>query len=92
MHNFKVCAQDIFTFHRLSVFTISFTGISQVLMEILKRPVPSYLLVKWLLYRVFNLKVVSSSPSVCFFFVFFLLPLFDSFNIIYYRCTTTFEE
>ena len=30
---------------------------------------------------------MSSSPSVCFF-----SSLFDSFNFIYYRCTTTFEE
>ena len=27
VHNFTVSAQDIFTFHRLSVFTVSFTGI-----------------------------------------------------------------
>ena len=32
-HNFKICAQDIFTFRRLSVFTVSFTGILQVLMR-----------------------------------------------------------
>ena len=31
VHNFTVSAQDIFTFRRLSVFTVSFTGISQVL-------------------------------------------------------------
>ena len=42
MHNFKVSAQDIFTFRRLSVFTVSFTGILQVLMQIMKRFVPSY--------------------------------------------------
>ena len=28
VHNFTVSAQDIFTFRRLSVFTVSFTGIS----------------------------------------------------------------
>ena len=28
------------------------------------------------------------STCLCVFF----LPLFDSFNFIYYRCTTTFEE
>ena len=27
MHNFTVSAQDIFTYRRLSVFTVSFTGI-----------------------------------------------------------------
>ena len=27
VHNFTVSAQDIFTFRRLSVFTVSFTGI-----------------------------------------------------------------
>ena len=30
MHNFTVSAQDIFTFCRLSVFTVSFTGDLQV--------------------------------------------------------------
>ena len=42
VHNFTVSAQDIFTFRRLSVFTVSFTGILQVLMQIMKRLVPSY--------------------------------------------------
>ena len=42
MHNFTVSAQDISTLRRLSVFTVSFTGIVQVLMQIMKRFVPSY--------------------------------------------------
>ena len=42
VHNFTVSAQDSFTFRRLSVFTVSFTGILQVLMQIMKRFVPSY--------------------------------------------------
>ena len=42
VHNFTVGAQDNFTFRRLSVFTASFTGILQVLMQIMKRFVPSY--------------------------------------------------
>ena len=33
VHNFTVSAQDIFTFRRLSVFTVSFTGILQVLIR-----------------------------------------------------------
>ena len=33
VHNFMVSAQDIFTFRRLSAFTVSFTGILQVLMR-----------------------------------------------------------
>ena len=37
VHNFTVCAQDIITFRRLSVFTVSFTRILQVLMQIMKR-------------------------------------------------------
>ena len=37
VHNFKVSAQDIFTFRRLSVFTVSLTRILQVLMQIMKR-------------------------------------------------------
>ena len=31
VHNFTVSAQDIHTFRRLSVFTLSFTGILQLL-------------------------------------------------------------
>ena len=42
VHNFTVSAQNIFTFRRLSVFTVSFTGILQLLMQIIKRIVPSY--------------------------------------------------
>ena len=42
MHNFTVSAQDIFSFRRHSVLTVSFTGILQVLMQIMKRFVPSY--------------------------------------------------
>ena len=42
VHNFTVSAQDIFIFRRLSVFTVSFTGILQLLMRIMKGFVPSY--------------------------------------------------
>ena len=34
VHNFMVSAQDICIFRRLSVFTLTFTGILQVLMRI----------------------------------------------------------
>ena len=37
VHNFTVSAQDIFTFCGLSVFTVNFTGILQLLMQIMKR-------------------------------------------------------
>ena len=37
VHNFTVRAQDIFTYRRLSVFTVSFTRILRVLMQIMKR-------------------------------------------------------
>ena len=65
VHNFTVSAQDIFTFRRLSVFTVSFST-----NEIIKRFALSYLLVKWLWYRVYNQKVVSSSPRMFLFFLF----------------------
>ena len=42
VHNFTVSAQDNLTFCRLSVFTVSLTGILQVLMQIMKRFVTSY--------------------------------------------------
>ena len=87
MHNFTVSAQDIFTFRRLSVFTVSFTGILQLLVQIMKRFVPSYWLVKWLWYRVYNQKVVSSSPRVCVFFIFIR---FVSFHLL--KMSTTSEE
>ena len=89
VHNFYT-SQDIFTFRQLSVFTVSFTGILQVLMQIMKRFVPSYWVVKWLWYRIHTQKVLSSSPRM-FLFSFVFLPLFDSFNFIYYRCTMTSE-
>ena len=54
VHNFTVSAQDIFTFRRLSVFTVSFTRILQVLMQIMKRFPLYYWLVKWFWSRVFN--------------------------------------
>ena len=41
VHNFTVSAQDTFTFRRLSVFTVSFTGILQLLMQIMKRYRPT---------------------------------------------------
>ena len=75
MHNFTVSAQDIFAFRILSVFTVSFTGIFQVLMHIVKRFVQSYRLVKWLRYRVYNQNVVSSSPCVFFFFYLYSIRL-----------------
>ena len=37
VHNFTVSAQDILSFRRLSVFTVSFARILQVLMQIMKR-------------------------------------------------------
>ena len=37
VHNFTVSAQAIFTFRRLSVFTVSFTRILQVVMQKVKR-------------------------------------------------------
>ena len=42
VHNFTVSAQDIFTFRQLSVLTVSFTGILQVLMQIMKSFALSY--------------------------------------------------
>ena len=77
VHNFTVSAQDIFTFRQLSVFTVSFTGILQLVMQIMKRFVPSYWLVMWLCYRVYNQKVVSSSQRVCVFFFCFFFYLYS---------------
>ena len=79
VHNFTVSAQDIFTFRRLSGFTVSFTGILQLLVQIMKRFVPSYWLVKWFWYRVYNQKVVSSSPRVCVFFFYLYSIRFITF-------------
>ena len=72
VHNFTVSAQDIFTFRRLSVFTVSFTRVLQVLMQIMKHFALYYRLVKWFWYRVDNQKVLSSSPRIFFLFFSYL--------------------
>ena len=72
VHNFLVSAQDNITFRRLSVFIVRFTGFLQDLMQIMKRFVQSYWLVKWLWYRVYNQKVVSWSPPVLFFYLYLI--------------------
>ena len=83
VHNFTVSAKDIFTFRRHSVFTVSFSRILQVQMQIMKHFALYYRLVKWFWYRVYNQKVLSSSPRKFFFFFFLIFTsLFDSFNFI----------
>ena len=42
VHNFTDNAQDISTICRLPLFTVSFTEIKQILMQIMKRFVSSY--------------------------------------------------
>ena len=79
VHNFTFSAQDIFTFRRLSAFTVSFTGILQVLMQIIKHFAQSYWLVKWLWYRVSNQKVLSLSPRFFLFFFCFCIFTFIRF-------------
>ena len=49
-------AQDIFTFGRLSLFTVSFTGIKQVVMQMMKHFVSSYCLVKLVMVQSFQPK------------------------------------
>ena len=89
MHNFTVSAQDIFTFRRLSVFTVSFTGILQVLNADDETFCTDLLTSQVVMVQ--NLQpngreFESTFVLVFFFFIFFLfLPLFDSFNFIYYR-------
>ena len=66
VHNFTASAQDIFTFRRLSVFTVSFMRILQVhelmqIMQIMKR----FALYYWLVNSFF-----------------YFTSLFDSFNFI----------
>ena len=39
VHNFTVCAQDIFTFRPLSYFTVCFTGIFIICISTCKIPV-----------------------------------------------------
>ena len=76
VHNFTVSAQDIFTFRRLSVFTVSFTRILRLVMEIMKRFALYYRLVKWLWCRIYNQKVLSSNPRKFFFIFFFYYILY----------------
>ena len=87
VRNFTVSAQDIFTFRRLSVFTVSFTGILQLLMQIMKTVCTVLLTRQVVMIQILQPKGREfESTCVCF------LPLLDSFNFIYYRCTTTSEE
>ena len=75
VHNFTVSAQDIFTFHRLSVFTVSFyenfastNADNETFCTVLLTSQ-----VVW--YRVYNQKVLSSSPRQ-FFLYFYLFICF----------------
>ena len=87
MHNFTVSAQDIFTFRRLSAFTARF-----------KRNFASNnadnetfctVLLAGQVVMIQSLQPKGREfESTC---VLFFLPLFDPFNFIYYRCSTTFE-
>ena len=75
----------IFYLHPLSVFTVSFTRILQVLMQIMKDFALCYWLVKWFWYRVYKQKVQSSSPHKFLFFLFLFCIFtffFDLFNFI----------
>ena len=70
VHNFTVSAQDIFTFRRLSVFTVIFARILLVVIQIMKRFALYYWLVKWFLVQSLQPKVLSSSPRKFIFFIF----------------------
>ena len=89
VHNFTVSAQDIFTARRLSVFTVSITGILQLLMQNNETFCTVLLTSQVVMIQSLQPKGREfESTCVCVFF----LPLFDSFNFIYNRCITTSEE
>ena len=76
VHNFTVSAQDILTFPRLSVFTVSFyenfastNADNETFCTVLLTSQ-----VVW--YRVYNQKVLSSSPRI-FFLYFYLFICFN---------------
>ena len=90
VHNFTVSAQDIFTFRRLSVFRVCFTGILQLLMQIMDNETFCTVLLTSQVVMIQSLQPKGrefESMCVCVF-----IPFFDSFNFIYHRCTTTSEE
>ena len=89
VHNFTVSEQDIFTFRRFSVFTVSFTGIFAITYADNETFDTVLLTSQVVIIQSLQPKGREfESTCVCVFF----LPLFDSFNFIYYRCTTTSEE
>ena len=91
MHNFTVSAQDIFTFRRLSVFTVSFIGILQVFYADNETFCTVLLTSQVVMIQSLQPKG-REFESTCVCFLVFFFTFFDSFNFIYYRCTTTSEE
>ena len=87
VHNFTVSAQDIFTFRRLSVFTVSLQEFCNYLCR--NETFCTVLLTSQV---VMIQSLQPKGREFEFTCVLFFLPLFDSFNFIYYRCTTTSEE
>ena len=83
VHNFTVSAQDIFTFRRLSVFTVSFTGILQLLNADNETFCTVLLTSQVVMIQSLQPKG-REFESICVCVCVFFLPLFDSFNFIYY--------
>ena len=83
-----ISAQAIFTFRRLSVFTVSFTRILQEIMQKVKRFSTVLLTSQVVLVQSLQLRgpeFESIQDLVCFFFCFvfcIFTSLFDSFNFI----------
>ena len=89
MHNFTVCEQDIFTFRRISVFTVLYyRNFASTNAD--NETFGSVLLTS----QVVMIQSLQSNgrefESTCI--LSFFLPLFDSFNFIYYVCTPTFDK
>ena len=82
MHNFTVSAQDI-DFHIYRNFYRNFASTNAD-----NEPFCTILLASHVVM------IQSLQPKGCEFesMCVLFLPLFDLFNFIYYRCTTTFEE
>ena len=76
VHNFTVSAQDFYLPSTFGIYRKFYRNFAST-KKIMKRFALSYWLVKWLWYRVYNQKVVSSSPSMFFFFYFIVLYLYS---------------
>ena len=86
MHNFTVNAQDIYLLSTFGIYRKFYRNFASTNAD--NEPFCTVLLAS----QVVMIQSLQSNGSEFESTFVLFLPLFDSFNFIYYRCTTTFEE